>query len=293
MLGWYDNLSAMRAIFIDLDRTLLDDEKNISKRNLEALNKAKEAGFLVAPCTGRAPNRANKYFSIIDSRYVIYANGGGIFDRQENKLIYESPMVESDVVKICKVVNDNYSECANALLVSGQTRHLINNNRFDYKGMMNSSVDKIIETSIEEFLENNTVVNVEIACSNLEKIKDLKAKLGEQAMKSFSIEFKEQSRILSDPNSKPDKVLFLKIADKKTSKGSAINWLCEKLGIKKEERIGIGDDINDLPMFDSCGYNVAMGNGLEVVKKKAHYVTLDNNNDGVAEFLTKIKELTK
>lgn len=49
--------------------------------------------------------------------------------------------------------------------------------------------------------------------------------------------------------------------------------------------IAIGDDENDISMFKTCGYSVAMGNALPNVKSIADYVTLDNEHDGVAYFI--------
>lgn len=64
----------------------------------------------------------------------------------------------------------------------------------------------------------------------------------------------------------------------------------EILNIKKEETIAIGDDINDLSMFEQVGYKVAVDNAIDVVKEKADEITLSNDEDGVAVFLDKLIE---
>jgi hydroxymethylpyrimidine pyrophosphatase-like HAD family hydrolase len=65
----------------------------------------------------------------------------------------------------------------------------------------------------------------------------------------------------------------------------------EKLGehfnIKKEEMIAIGDGFNDLPMIEYAGLGVAMGNAPDSIKAKANYVTLSNDEDGIAQALDK------
>lgn len=52
--------------------------------------------------------------------------------------------------------------------------------------------------------------------------------------------------------------------------------------------IAIGDDNNDLSMFEEVGYKVAMGNAIDIVKQKADEITLSNDEDGVAVFLEKL-----
>ena len=57
------------------------------------------------------------------------------------------------------------------------------------------------------------------------------------------------------------------------------------LSLQKEDILSIGDNVNDISMFKTCGYSVAMGNALPNVKSIADYVTLDNEHDGVAYFI--------
>ena len=59
---------------------------------------------------------------------------------------------------------------------------------------------------------------------------------------------------------------------------------------KKGENIAIGDDNNDLSMFEQVGYKVAMGNAINIIKGKADEITLYNDEDGVAIFLEKLLE---
>ncbi len=75
------------------------------------------------------------------------------------------------------------------------------------------------------------------------------------------------------------------ITHKLATKKHAIEKLIEILGVKKEEVIGIGDGNNDLPLFESVGYKVAMGNAVDVLKQSADYITDTLENDGMAKFI--------
>ena len=77
------------------------------------------------------------------------------------------------------------------------------------------------------------------------------------------------------------------ITNKEASKKSAIEYIQQKLSITKEETMGIGDMLNDLPLFEASGLKVAMGNGDQLLKDKADYVAPSIDEDGVAVAIEK------
>ncbi len=70
-------------------------------------------------------------------------------------------------------------------------------------------------------------------------------------------------------------------------KGTSLNQLIQKLGIKREEVIAMGDSYNDQAMIEFAGLGVAMGNAPDDIKEIANYVTDTNMNDGVAKVVEK------
>ena len=137
---------------------------------------------------------------------------------------------------------------------------------------------------IRSFVYNNDVVQCTIADSDFDKIKNLIPKL-EQVE---NVEIKNRHKSLLDIKFKDDKTIFCGIANIDCNKGTAIKKLLEILNIKKEEAIAIGDDNNDLSMFEQVGYKVAVANAINIVKEKADEITLSNDDDGVAVFLEKL-----
>nr|WP_264175104.1 HAD-IIB family hydrolase [Clostridium tagluense] len=81
--------------------------------------------------------------------------------------------------------------------------------------------------------------------------------------------------------------IVLEVMDKDCNKGYGVKVLGDMLGIKKEEIICIGDEANDIEMITYAGLGIAMGNAIEELKDVAEYVTLDNDNDGVAKAIEK------
>lgn len=115
-------------------------------------------------------------------------------------------------------------------------------------------------------------------------------KLRKSIEKIKKVEIKQEVVSLGDDNISNKKRLYYFISNIELNKGYAIKKICEKLNINKENTIAIGDDINDLSMFEQVGYKVAVDNAVDIVKEKADEITLSNDEDGVAVFLNKLLE---
>ncbi|KKP86193.1 MAG: HAD-superfamily hydrolase, subfamily IIB [Candidatus Roizmanbacteria bacterium GW2011_GWA2_35_8] len=77
------------------------------------------------------------------------------------------------------------------------------------------------------------------------------------------------------------------VTHKKATKKNAVQELMKILNVKKEEIIVVGDSFNDLPLFESAGFKVAMGNAEESLKAKADFIAPTVYEDGLAEVIEK------
>ena len=80
---------------------------------------------------------------------------------------------------------------------------------------------------------------------------------------------------------------FLEFVPKGIDKAQSLAVLLEKIGATKDEMIAVGDGFNDLSMIKFAGLGVAMANAQEVVRQSADYITLSNEEDGVAAVVEK------
>jgi hypothetical protein len=76
--------------------------------------------------------------------------------------------------------------------------------------------------------------------------------------------------------------LFVDMAHPEVSKAGGLRFLMDLEGIRRKETMVVGDSENDIPLFDLAGFSVAMGNARQDIKERAHFVTLSNDDDGVA-----------
>lgn len=123
-----------------------------------------------------------------------------------------------------------------------------------------------------------------IADKDFDKIKNLIPKIE----KVKNVEIKNRHKSLIDSNYPRDNTIYCDVANIESSKGNAIEKLCQYLNIDLKDVISIGDDFNDLSMFEKVGLSVAMKNANEKVKEKADEITLSNEDNGVAVFLEEI-----
>ena len=150
--------------------------------------------------------------------------------------------------------------------------------------LINAYQEIQLDEDIKYCVYNNPVVHCTIADSDFDKIKNLIPKID----KVENVEIKNRHNSLLDDKFKDDKTVFCDIANTNSNKGNAVKKLLEILNISKEDTIAIGDDNNDLSMFEQVGYRVAVDNAIDIVKEKADEITLSNDEDGVAVFLEKL-----
>ena len=268
----------IKAIFIDIDGTLRDSNRNLSAKTIEIIKKVTKKRIFVILCSGR-PRKYTEQISreCFASPYIITSSGGNIYDYEQNKTLYVNKMNKEAIIKLYKIANP---EDVRFIMNVGEGR-VVNK-------VKHPDQETKLEEDIKEFVYKNDVVQCTIADSNFDKIKNLIPKIEEVE----NVEIKNRHKSLLDTKFKDDKTIFCDIANIDSNKGNAVKKLLEILNIKKEETIAIGDDINDLSMFEQVGYKVAVDNAINIVKENADEITLSNDKDGVALFLDKmLKEM--
>lgn len=268
----------IRLICIDMDGTLLNSKHEVSERNKEALRKAKELGVNIAITTGRLFCSARYYADLIgiDSP-VIGSNGAYIKNKYDDIAILENPIPKDIAIEIYKIVKKhgltiNFNSW-NTLLREDDVPEthaysIMNKDLPDdkkVKFIVNSDVIDTINNFDGKILKGIVIEEAE----NKDKLWAAKDELKET--------FGDKLHVVSSGTDNFEVMIGT------TSKGNAVAYLADTLNIQPEEVMCIGDSENDISMLKFAGVSVAMGNGLQIVKDVAEYVTDTNNNDGVAK----------
>ena len=259
----------IRLLALDLDGTLLTDEKTISAHNKDVLMRCKKAGIKVVITTGRPLKAIAPYVAALELNaaddYAITFNGGLVQQITTGAILGKIDLHPGDIADVYdafKKVDLPLSVLSNEMVyeLPTSTTHpsiyselnpaLTYDNR-DLNALPTTRIfNKMVSATDETYLDA--------------QIKKLPAELADH----FEI---MKSRKVS-----------LEILPKGVSKAAGLAVLGEKLGIAQDEMMSFGDEANDLSMIEWCGVGVAMGNSSQVILDAADFISTTNQADGVA-----------
>ena len=98
----------IKAVFFDIDGTLLNDRKNVQQSTLKAINSLKKQGIFVGVATGRGPGFVQPYLENLGLDFAISYNGQYIFTRDQ--VLYHNQMAVSTVYRLIRYANDHRCE---------------------------------------------------------------------------------------------------------------------------------------------------------------------------------------
>lgn len=267
----------MKALFFDLDGTLLDDDKKIPLSAREALRAVREKGVKVFLASARSPRLgeslgwSEEEFSLFDGG--IYSNGGYVEAEGEGRYAFIHAEAVSECVEAVDAVPDihlslhtpghgyafNFDPWPEMMQGWGITED-------NFRPLNRETMARTAKMLIfRRGLINETEVLPEALCRRIEAICAGRAKA-----------------YVTDQGA------TIQLTALEAGKLSAIRWVQQRLGLKDEEIAVFGDDLNDLEMIRAFPVSVAMGNGAAEVKAAAKHVTLANTEGGIAHALKNI-----
>lgn len=265
----------IRLIASDLDGTLLNPRKRISDRNLQAITRAADQGIAFVPSTGRIFSALPEQIRNLPFlRYCITVNGGGIYDREEERTIFQAEIPEKRGQELFQFIHryhtmyDCYQEgqgYVSAAYYEQMSQYIPEELQSMYK------VTRKPVPDLESFLVGRgSLQKMQLFFQDLE--------LRKQAIREIGEAFPDMSVTSSV-------YCNIEINIAEANKGNALRILCQQLGIDMAEVVAFGDGSNDVTMLQAAGVSVAMENGDAEAKNAAKYLTATNEEDGVAVFL--------
>ena len=265
-----------KAVFLDLDGTLLDDKKIISEEDKDAIKYVREKGGMVFIASGRPIASTQKYFDKIDAdKFIVYSNGAGIYDTEARENLFSARIDK----RICLDLNRFAKENNICIRVDTPYGRYISDEKFAL------SLD-VIDKNIDAVIRENDILQVSI----LSETEEPRAEAIEYINENIRSGIKIENVFMTGYN---NEFFAINIVNTSASKGNAIQGLCKYLKINIEDVIAIGDGANDISMIEAAGLGVAMLNAEEDVKDIADEITLENNNNSGVGKLLKSKFLIK
>lgn len=256
------------AIVLDLDGTYLNSKKQVSERNLAAVVSCYSQGMKIIIATARPPRTVKEFLpdQLLEICSFVYYNGAQVFCRQSNTEMHESipSALTAEIINYCLLHNPEIE------LTMEVRDEWFSIKELDYSTTMNVKTNPVVK-SIKELLQYDAT---KILLSDFDQSKPLIELFGQQV-----------NILVTDNNQ------LVQIMPLQASKELAITRLCEIYNLKSDSIMVFGDDHNDIGLFQTFGYSVAMGNAITELKQLADEITESNDQDGVAIILERLCDI--
>lgn len=264
---------AYRAIALDLDGTLTNHNKEVTPITKQTLIKAQKDGAHIILASGRPTFGIAPIAECLNIEnyggFVLSYNGGKIVDWHTKKEIY-SNFLPDDVLPILY----NYAKVHNHAILGYDGEDIITERPNDEYVREESRINKMDIRKVESLLESLPPHPTKLLMTGEPELmknaeKELLGIVGEKMDVFRSAPF------------------FIELVPKGIDKAQPLLRLLDKIGLTPNDMIAFGDGYNDLSMLKLAGIGVAMANAMPEVKAEADYVTLSNEEDGVAAAIEK------
>jgi Cof subfamily protein (haloacid dehalogenase superfamily) len=284
----------MKLIISDLDGTFLNSKHEVIAENVEALKAAQNEGIEIAIATGR------NYGNVLAlcqraglHPHVISNNGAFVYDKNGNQI--KAVGLEKDQVKEAldwlKYHNYFYTLCtdhsvymplnAHAILTSDY-ENAINHVRKMNPETLKEGIDLFLTLDSAVFISDfNEIIEQDLIFGNISAITLDQDKLlhGREYFSNYA----GMSMTIAGKD-------IFEMIHPSVSKGNALDHLAAHLDVALDDIMAIGDNFNDISMLKKVGISVAVANAEEEVRKICKYVSLSNDDNGVAYIIHKMME---
>jgi len=260
-------------IAIDLDGTLLRDDKTISQKNIDAIGQARANGHEVVIATGRPFRHAKLYYEQLGlTTPIVNFNGGLVhhpLDPSFEATHHPIPL------KTVQTILESVADTKTQNIVCEVTDHVYFHK--DPVGIYEFYTDRALSVTTGDLRELlQTEPTSLLIHAKGEHVQEIRKELSGAHAET----------VLNRQWVKPE--YMVEVMRKGTSKAEGLKRVSAHLGIPRERIIAFGDEENDLEMLDYVGHGVAMDNAIPALKQLASGITKSNEDDGIAYYLKNV-----
>ena len=258
-----------KLLVLDVDGTLLNNQKEISPRTLAALLKVQQMGVHIVLASGRPTNGVMPIAEKLELNhyggYILSYNGGQIINVQTGELLFEKRIDPEWIPYFEKKAKKN------DFAIFTYHKDFILTDKPDNKYVIQeANLNKMQIVGVDNFAE----------AVDFPPCKCMLASDDEEALIGLENHWKKRlDGVLDAFRSEP---YFLEVVPQFIDKGNTLGVLMTKLSVSPEEVIAIGDGVCDVTMLQLAGVGIAMGNAEDSVKACVDKTTLTNEEEGVA-----------
>ena len=264
-----------KLLVLDVDGTLLNDEREISKRTLAALLKVQQMGVRIVLASGRPTYGLMPLAKTLElgnyGGVVLSYNGCQIIKAQNGEILFERRINPEMLPYLEKKARKNgfaiFTYHDDTLITDSPDNEYIKN-----EALLNNL--KIIR-------EDEFSTAIDFAPCKCMLVSDKEKAL-------IGLEQHWEKRLAGTLDAFRSEPYVFRGGALRSNKANTLGALLEHLGVTREEVIAVGDGVCDVTMLQLAGMGVAMGHSQDSVKVCADYVTASNEEDGVALAVEKL-----
>lgn len=267
--------SSYQLISFDLDGTLLNSKKEISERNIAAVNAALSQNKTVIFSTGRSLTEVQEYIPLFPHlRYISLANGALLYDLKEQKELFHKKLSRKYILPLLNMLKTEDIMpifITNHLMLDVEYMHNLAYYQADVYQKSIEQHAELVPHLVDTYLKEPFSMDKFLLFAPTAWLRD---RLHEKIL--------GLNLPLTVANSE---ATSLEITAKGISKGSALRRLCKLLDLSMENTIAVGDSGNDAKILQTAGLAIAMANATDDIKTLADVIVADCDHDGCAEVI--------
>lgn len=258
-----------KLLVLDIDGTLVNSKKEITKRTRDAIIDIQRMGHTVALASGRPYSGMEQYAKAIEldsfGGYALSYNGGIILNCKTHQVVYENMISRRYAKPIFEYAKEN-----NIGMITYKDSYVVTGTPVDDYMKYEAKLNNLNIKQVEDF----------IGYVDFDMVKCLLTAEPEVAAEH---EKKLDNMLGSELNVFRSEEYFIEITTKDVDKAKSLSILLDIIGMEQKDCICCGDGFNDLTMVKFAGVGVAMGNAQQIIKDNADYITASCDEDGIVQ----------
>lgn len=263
-------------VFSDLDGTFFDSHKRISALNAKAMDELAARGIEFVPCSGRPlAGIVPEVLEHPSVHYAISANGAAVTDVRTGTTLHRIDLGLERALAIYQLACNH--DVTFDFFADGHDYMC----REQYNRLTEFVDDPYVLASMRTTRTpfDGDPVDFAHTLKHIERIAIYWRDPADRDALEAQISQDESVAIVRSYDTN------IEVSDVRASKGSALSWLCDHLGIPVAEAVAFGDNINDISMIEAAGTGVAVANAEPEVLAAADVIARSNDEAGVGRFV--------
>ncbi|WP_311522808.1 Cof-type HAD-IIB family hydrolase [uncultured Streptococcus sp.] len=271
----------VKAVFFDIDGTLVNDRKSVLKSTKDAIKIVKDQGVLVGVATGRGPFFVKDLMDDLDLDFAVTYNGQYIFNK--DRVLFTSPLSKSHLRQLIAYAKKEGKEIA-----LGTKDAMLGSKIMSFGlGSFSQRVSRFVPSMLTRTVSHsfNRMVSKVVPQKEEDLLQLMNQPIYQVLMLMTPEESEKAAADFQDLKLTRSNPFAADVINQGNSKLEGIRRVGKEYGFDLNQVMAFGDSDNDLEMLAGVGMSVAMGNGSSSVKEVAKHITTSNQQDGIHKAL--------